>query len=239
MSITAAIDLLSTDWKPILKKINPAKLALLNTFHASEIKTYEPAIKILPPQPLIFSAFDLFDFAELRTVFIFQDPYRNIDKKTHIPEAHGLAISVPDGVKTPPSLRNFIKELKDDIPDTASKTSAFVKSTDLTEWATNSKTLLLNSALTLRQHNSNSHATEWQPYTDSLIKYISTHHPGVIFVLLGNWAKRKSALIDESKHPIITAAHPSPLSAHRGFFGSKIFSRCNTAAEKLGYKAPF
>lgn len=239
MSVTAAIDLLSTDWKPILKSINTKQLDILNLFHEKETKTYEPTIKILPPQPLIFAAFDLFNFAELRTVFIFQDPYKNIDPKTNIPEAHGLAISVPDGVKTPPSLRNFIKELKDDLPDTESETSAFVKSTDLTEWATSSRTLLLNSALTLRQFNSNSHATEWQPYTDSLIKYISDNHPGVIFVLLGNWAKRKSALIDESKHPIITAAHPSPLSASRGFFGSKIFSRCNMAAKKLGYKAPF
>ena len=84
-------------------------------------------------------------------------------------------------------------------------------------------------------------ASQYKDYVLSLlfIKYISDNHPGVIFVLLGNWAKRKSALIDTSKHPIITAAHPSPLSAHRGFFGSKIFSRCNTAAEKLGYKAPF
>lgn len=235
MSITSAINLVKTDWKHILLTVDPTQLAILDKFHNSETNTYEPAIKILPPQPLIFTAFNLFDFKDLRTVFIFQDPYKNIDPKTKLPEAHGLAISVPDGVKTPPTLRNFIKELKDDIPTS----TEFIKSTDLTVWATNTHTLLLNAALTLRQHDSNSHASEWKPYTDALIKYISDNHEGVVFVLLGNWAKEKSKLIDITKHPIITAPHPSPLSAHRGFFGSKIFTKCNDAVKKMGYKEPF
>lgn len=235
MSVTKSINTLKTDWLPILLSVNPEQLTLLDKFHETETGIYEPAVKILPPAPLIFSAFDLFNFADLRTVFIFQDPYKNIDPKTKIPEAHGVAISVPDGVKTPPTLKNFIKELTDDVPHT----SEFIKSTDLTTWAQKTNTLLLNAALTLRQYDSNSHATEWKPYTDALIKYISDNHPGVVFVLLGNWAKNKSKLIDKKKHPVITAPHPSPLSAHRGFFGSKIFSQCNTAATKLGYKEPF
>ena len=237
MSITASVNTIKTDWKDILLKVNPPQLSLLDKFHHVETVTYEPAVKILPPQPLIFSAFDLFNFDELRTVFIFQDPYKNIDPVSKIPEAHGIALSVPDGVKTPPSLKNFIKELKADLPD--SKATDFVKSNDLTEWASTTKTLMLNAALTLRQYDSNSHATEWRPYTDALIKYISDHHKGVVFVLLGNWAKGKAKLIDSSKHPIITSAHPSPLSAHRGFFGSKIFTQCNTASAKLGYDEPF
>lgn len=237
MSITASITSLETDWKNVLLNVNKPQLQLLDKFHNAETVTYEPAIKILPPKELIFSAFNLFNFDELRTVFIFQDPYKNIDPTSKIAEAHGIAISVPDGVKQPPSLRNFIKELKADLPD--SSATAFVKSSDLTEWSKTTKTLMLNAALTLRQHDSNSHATEWRPYTDALITYISKHHKGVVFVLLGNWAKNKAKLIDKSKHAIITAAHPSPLSAHRGFFGSKIFSKCNYALKKMGYKELF
>lgn len=235
MSVSSAINILETDWKSILLKVNPDQLTLLDKFHKEQTDTYEPAVKILPPAPLIFSAFNLFNFEDLRTVFIFQDPYKNIDPKTGIPEAHGVALSVPDGVKTPPSLKNFIKELNDDVPHT----SEFIKSTDLTEWSKRTHTLMLNAALTLIQHNSNSHADEWKPYTDALIKYISDNHKGVVFVLLGNWAKGKAKLINKDKHPIITSAHPSPLSAHRGFFGSKIFSKCNEAVTKMGYKAPF
>ena len=227
------IDNIDTDWQEILLKVNKDSLKKLDAFHKKETDLYEPDVMILPPVKDVFAAFNLFNFAELRTVFLFQDPYINIDKKMKIPEAHGIAISVKDGVKVPPTLRNFIKELKSDLGE--DYISEFIESSDLTKWSKSSKSLMLNASLTVRQYNSNTHADEWKGYTDSIIEYISENKKDVIFVLLGNWAKKKSKLIDKTKHIIISSSHPSPLSAYRGFIGSKIFSKCNEESKKLGY----
>lgn len=177
----------------------------------------EKALKreIFPPGNLIFNAFAQTPFHEVKVVLLGQDPYHNQG------QAHGLAFSVQEGVRIPPSLQNMYKELHADIGMPTPKTG------NLTHWAKQG-VLLLNATLTVRAHEANSHAKiGWTSFTNAVIEKISKERKGIIFLLWGRFAQEKQTLIDVSKHYILKAAHPSPLSAHNGFFGCKHFSKTN------------
>ncbi len=170
---------------------------------------------IFPPKDDIFKAFELSSFEKTRVVILGQDPYHN----DH--QAHGLSFSVPDGVKIPPSLRNIYKELEADL------NIAQNYSGDLQRWASQG-VLLLNSALTVEKNSPGSHAkTAWINFTESVITLLSDHKQNLVFLLWGAHAQQRSKLIDSSKHLILSSSHPSPFSAHRGFFGTKHFSKTN------------
>lgn len=167
----------------------------------------------------IFRAFDLTPFDKTKVVVLGQDPY-------HTPgAAMGLSFSVPDGSKTQPSLQNIFKELKSDLGIKRTKT-------DLTDWAEQG-VLLLNSVLTVRNGQPASHRGKgWETFTDAAIKTLSDGRERLVFILWGNFAIGKLPLIDAHKHVVIKSPHPSPFSAHSGFFGSKPFSKANAALEK-------
>ena len=170
---------------------------------------------IYPETNKIFNAFNLCPPKNVKVVILGQDPYHSED------QAHGLSFSVQQGVKAPPSLRNIFKELDSDIGIARSDT-------DLSDWAKQG-VLLLNSVLTVEDSKPGSHANRgWEEFTDHVIDNISKSNNNVVFVLWGGYAQKKSVLIDESKHLILTAPHPSPLSSYRGFFGSKPFSKINS-----------
>ena len=167
-----------------------------------------------PPKEQIFRALELTEFEDVKVVILGQDPYHNEN------QANGLCFSVSDKVKTPPSLQNMYKELKIDL-------NIEKNSNELEDWAKQG-VLLLNSTLTVKAHEPNSHKNlGWDIFTDFIIKEISDKKESVVFVLLGAFAQKKVPLIDETKHFIIQSPHPSPFSAHRGFFGSKPFSKIN------------
>ncbi|MBP3689392.1 MAG: uracil-DNA glycosylase [Bacteroidaceae bacterium] len=168
-----------------------------------------------PPGPLIFNAFWQTPIDQVKVVILGQDPY-------HGPgQAHGLCFSVRDGIPFPPSLKNIFQEIH-------AETGAPVPATgDLTRWARQG-VFLLNTCLTVRQHQAFSHSNQgWETFTDAVISTISRHCNNVVFLLWGAPAGRKATLIDPHKHHILTSAHPSPLSAYRGFFGNNHFIRCN------------
>ncbi len=177
---------------------------------------------IYPPGSLIFNAFDETPFEKVRVVILGQDPY-------HGPrQAHGLSFSVQEGVTPPPSLVNIFKELKSDI-GMLTPTKG-----DLTCWAKQG-VFLLNAVLTVRANEPASHAKiGWMEFTDAVIRRISDEKTGVVFLLWGKFAQDKQVLIDETKHFVLKAAHPSPLSADKGFFGCKHFSRTNELLMKQG-----
>ena len=169
---------------------------------------------VYPPSPLIFNAFNLTPFDDVKVVILGQDPY-------HGPgQAHGLSFSVPDGVPAPPSLKNIFKEIESDL---GVRMSGYP---NLENWARQG-VLLLNAVLTVRGGEAASHSRAgWQEFTDAVIKHISDNCEGVVFMLWGNFARGKSELIDHSKHCVLEAAHPSPL-ARGAFFGSRHFSKAN------------
>lgn len=172
--------------------------------------------KIYPPGSLIFNAFNLTPFEDVKVVILGQDPYHGYN------QAHGLSFSVLKGTKPPPSLRNMYKEIKADIGVEMPKAYG-----DLTHWAKQG-VFLLNSALTVRDGEPNSHAKiGWQIFTDAVISTLSNKREGLIFLLWGLYAQQKQSLIDETKHHVLKAAHPSPLSAEKGFMGCKHFSKTN------------
>ena len=175
-----------------------------------------------PPGSLIFNAFNLCPFDQVKVVIIGQDPY-------HEPgQAHGLSFSVQDGIAFPPSLQNIFKEIHDDL-GTPIPTSG-----NLTRWAEQG-VLLLNATLTVRAHQAGSHQGKgWEIFTDAAIQALSAQRQGIVFLLWGSYAIRKAALIDRSRHHILTAPHPSPLSAYRGFFGCRHFSQCNQLLQQQG-----
>ncbi len=169
-----------------------------------------------PPGKQIFSAFEHCTFEKLKVVIIGQDPY-------HGPQqAHGLCFSVNENIAHPPSLINIFKELEIDVG------KAYPRSGNLNHWA-DQGVLLLNATLTVRAHQAGSHQNKgWEVFTDAVIQTISREKRGVVFLLWGGFAKKKSKLIDSSQHHILTSGHPSPLSANRGFwFGNGHFSKCN------------
>lgn len=177
---------------------------------------------IYPPGPLIFNAFNHTPFDLVKVVIIGQDPY-------HGPgQAHGLSFSVPDGVKPPPSLVNIYKELSQDL------NVPIPTSGNLSAWA-DQGVLLLNATLTVEAANAGSHQNKgWETFTDTAIEALNAQREGLVFVLWGSYAQKKGAIIDTNKHLVIKSPHPSPLSAHRGFFGSKPFSKINDYLIKQG-----
>lgn len=188
------------------------------------LKTEKAAGKtIYPPGPLIFNAFNQTPFYKTRVVIIGQDPYHGAG------QAHGLSFSVPNGINPPPSLINIFKEIQSDIGIAMPKEYG-----NLTKWAEQG-VLMLNAALTVRANEPFSHAKiGWAEFTDAVIKKISDEKEGVIFLLWGKFAQEKQTLIDETKHHVLKAAHPSPFSAEKGFFGCKHFSKTNEILVKQG-----
>lgn len=170
---------------------------------------------IFPPPKFIFNSMNLCSFENVRVVILGQDPYHGQG------QAHGLAFSVPEDIGVPPSLQNIYKEIHDDIGTPIPKTG------DLTRWAKQG-VLLLNATLTVRAGQAGSHqGLGWETFTDAIIKKISDEKEHVVFLLWGKYAQAKESLIDTSKHLVLKAPHPSPFSAHSGFFGCKHFSRTN------------
>ena len=175
---------------------------------------------IYPPREKVFQALKTTNLEEVKVVILGQDPY-------HGPgQAQGLSFSVPDDIPAPPSLQNILKELLEDV---GVKTSH-----DLTPWAEQG-VLLLNACLTVPAGQANGHAgLIWEEFTDAVIRLVSQEEEHVVFILWGAYARKKKSLIDVSKHLIIESAHPSPLSAYRGFFGSRPFSRANAYLKEMG-----
>lgn len=172
--------------------------------------------KIYPPQKLVFNAFKSTEFDKIKVVILGQDPYHGPN------QAHGLCFSVLPGVKIPPSLVNIYKELTTDIEGFEIPHHGYLQS-----WA-DQGVLLLNTVLTVEQGKAHSHSKcGWEQFTDNVIKAINDNKEGVVFLLWGSHAQKKGAVIDPNKHFILKAPHPSPLSAHRGFFGCGHFSRAN------------
>ncbi len=189
------------------------------------LKSEKAAGQVIYPRGSdIFNAFNTTPFDNVKVVILGQDPYHGSN------QAHGLSFSVQKGVDIPPSLRNIYKELQTDIPGFKIPGHG-----NLTEWATQG-VLLLNATLTVQAANAGSHQKKgWEIFTDTVIKKISDEKQGVVFILWGNYAQSKAALIDESKHLIIRSTHPSPLAVSRGgFFGSRPFSKANDYLLKQG-----
>jgi len=205
--------LIPAPWQQILKdEINSSYFSQLKLFLAKEWENEE----IFPPKEQIFTALKLTPYHKIKVFIVGQDPYHDNN------QAHGLAFSVKQGIKLPPSLRNIYKELETDLGIAVSD-NGFLES-----WAKQG-VLLLNTVLTVRAHQANSHAKKgWELFTDAIIKKVSERKDPVIFILWGSQALKKINFINTDKHFVISSAHPSPLSAYRGFFGSKPFSKVNT-----------
>ncbi len=202
---------MDNSWKPFLEsEFKKPYFLELSKFLKSE---YESKT-IYPPKPLVFRAFTT-DLNKVSVVILGQDPY-------HTPgAAHGLAFSVPSTEKIPPSLVNIYKEIDSDIGSHANASGS------LKNWQ-DQGVLLLNNVLTVEAHRAGSHRGKgWETFTEAVIKYLSDTRENLVFILWGRDARSKKPLIDESKHLILESAHPSPLSAHAGFFGSKPFSKTN------------
>ena len=171
--------------------------------------------KVFPPGRLIFNAFERCAFDDLKVVILGQDPYHRLG------QAHGLSFSVPSNVPKPPSLKNIFKELYSDLG------VPIAESGNLIRWA-NQGVLLLNSILTVREGAPGSHSGRgWELFTDAVIQIIASEKENVVFMLWGAYAQKKCMNISEKKHLVIKTSHPSPFSAHKGFFGSKQFTSCN------------
>ncbi len=180
------------------------------------------ATTCFPPGKLIFNAFDLCPFEEVKVVIIGQDPY-------HGPgQAHGLCFSVNEGVPFPPSLQNIFKEIQSDLG------TPVPVSGNLTRWAEQG-VLLLNATLTVRAHQAGSHQRQgWEEFTDAAIRVLAEQREHLVFILWGSYAQKKGAFIDRARHLVLSSAHPSPLSAYHGFFGNKHFSLANAYLEQYG-----
>lgn len=202
-----------TDWRPLLQaETKKDYWRTLIEFVNAERKTQT----VYPQADDVFKALHLCSYKDVRVVVIGQDPYHGDG------QAMGLSFSVPRGVALPPSLQNIYKELKEDIG--IQRTQG-----DLSDWASQG-VLLLNAVLTVRAHQAASHQGKgWELFTDAVLKAVNDKPEHVVFILWGGFARKKKALIDTSRHTVIESAHPSPLSAYAGFFGSKPFSKTNQA----------
>ena len=191
-------------------------------------KLYETVVKeykttqVFPPSRDLFKAYELCPYHNVKVVILGQDPYHNVG------QAQGMSFSVPKGVPLPPSLQNIFKEIRDDLsilePDCG----------DLSYWAKQG-VLLLNTVLTVRAHQAFSHrGIGWEEFTDATIRAIEEKEDPVVYILWGTPAQKKRSMIRQKKRLVLTAPHPSPLSAYRGFFGSKPFSKCNAYLRKEG-----
>ena len=205
------------DWnEPLAPLFQDERYLKIREFLKEEYRTRV----IYPDMYDLYNCFRYTPFKDLKVVLLGQDPYHNVG------QAHGLCFSVQDGIPFPPSLVNIFKELKSDVG------AEIPNSGNLTKWA-NEGVLLMNTSLTVREHQANSHSKcGWAWFTDSVIRLISEQKEHVVFILWGGNARSKKSLIDQNKHCIIESAHPSPLSAYNGFFGSKPFSRTNAYLQK-------
>jgi uracil-DNA glycosylase len=211
---------IAADWQAVLQDAFDAPgFRELRTFLVQERSLH----RVYPRGSEIFSAFDRCPFERVRVVILGQDPY-------HGPgQAHGLAFSIPPGVPPPPSLQNIFKELRRDLG------IAPPRHGDLRPWAAQG-VLLLNATLTVRAEQAGSHQGRgWEAFTDTVITRLSEQRSGIVFMLWGRHAGNKAALIDSRRHHILTAPHPSPLSAHRGFIGCGHFSRTNALLQDAGH----
>ncbi len=210
---------MKTDWNPILhEQLDQPYWGELQSFVAGE----RQAGPVYPAADKVFAALHLTPYSQVKVLILGQDPY-------HGPgQAHGLCFSVPPGVTPPPSLRNIFAELRADVgcepPDHGS----------LESWAAQG-VLLLNATLTVRAHQAASHQGKgWERFTDAVIEAVAAKEDRVVFILWGAYARKKKRLIDLDRHTVIESAHPSPLSAHNGFLGSRPFSRANAALAAAG-----
>lgn len=184
-------------------------------------KAYENSV-VFPPKDKIFYAFSLTPLENLKVVILGQDPYHGAG------QAQGLAFSTPFNITNPPSMRNMLKEIEDDIGISVCQNG------DLTSWAKDG-VLLINAILTVEESKPKSHhKMGWEIFTDNLIKFISQNSKDIVFILWGSSAIKKEKIIDKSIHHILSGVHPSPLSAYRGFFGCKHFSKTNDILVKFG-----
>ena len=206
-------------WKTRLaNQFNQEYFIRLTEFVRNEYRTKQ----IFPPAKLIFNAFDHTPFNDVKVVILGQDPYHNDG------QAHGLSFSVPDGIQTPPSLVNIYKEINRDLGIPIPTTG------NLTRWA-DQGVLLLNATLTVQAHMAGSHQNKgWETFTDAAIRALSEERENIVFLLWGSYAQKNAAFINSSKHLILTSAHPSPLSAYRGFLGNNHFSETNRYLESKG-----
>lgn len=213
----------SQTWHDVLaeEKKQPYFTNTLNAVAAER----EAGVTVYPPQKDVFNAFRFTELGDVKVVILGQDPY-------HGPgQAHGLAFSVRPGVATPPSLLNMYKELEKSIPGFSRPAHGYLES-----WARQG-VLLLNTVLTVRAGQAHSHASlGWETFTDKVIALINEHRENVVFLLWGSHAQKKGAIIDGQRHHILKAPHPSPLSAHRGFFGCNHFVLANEWLEQHGEK---
>lgn len=208
-------DQVTADWQSVLlEKLNPGDFEKIES---SILRDYQLGKRVFPPVDKIFNAFSTTPLNDVKCVILGQDPYHQPN------QAMGLSFSVPDSITIPPSLRNIFIELEDDL--------GFIppKHGDLTKWAHHG-VLLLNSILTVLNGSPLSHQNiGWEQFVSQVLVTLSNHNPFVVFVLWGKSAQRFEKFIDKKKHKVIKGVHPSPLSAHRGFFGSKPFSEINDA----------
>jgi uracil-DNA glycosylase len=216
MTMTPA---LPKSWRPVLAdEVKQPYYAKLQAFLAEERENYT----VFPPEAEVFSALKLTAYTDTNVFILGQDPYHDDN------QAHGLAFSVRPGVPPPPSLLNIFKELKSDVG------ARLPNNGYLVPWAEQG-VLLLNAVLTVRAHQANSHKGKgWEKFTDAVIRAVSDKEDPVVFVLWGGYARKKAALIDAGRHTILASAHPSPLSARNGFFGSRPFSKTNAALRAAG-----
>ncbi|MBI1363469.1 MAG: uracil-DNA glycosylase [Proteobacteria bacterium] len=214
---------LDPSWKnPLMSEFEQPYMADLRSFLMSE---KERGAVVYPKGDEIFNAFNTTPLDKVKVVILGQDPYHGPN------QAHGLSFSVRKGVPLPPSLQNIYKELEADLGIKVASHG------DLSKWAEQG-VLLLNSVLTVRQAEAASHQNKgWERFTDKVIDLVNTQRSGVAFILWGSYAQAKGKLIDRKKHFVITSPHPSPLSAHRGFFGSRPFSAVNRYLEQNGQSA--
>ena len=188
------------------------------------VATEREGHKIFPPKGQVFTAFDVVPFDQVRVVILGQDPYPSPG------HAHGMSFSVPPGVSPPPSLRNIYKELQSDLGIAPAKNGY------LMGWARQG-IFLLNTVLTVREREPGSHRGQgWEQFTDQVIKLLSARAGRIVFILWGKDAQSKACMINTEEHRVLTSAHPSPMSAHQGFFGSKPFSQTNEALVKKGFE---
>lgn len=201
-------------WKEAIgeEKEKPYFQQILQQLHQAR----HAGVRIYPPQNEVFSAFSLTEFDQVKVVILGQDPYHRPN------QAHGLSFSVKPPVAPPPSLINIYKELATDIEGFVIPRHGY-----LVDWAKQG-VLLLNTVLTVEEGKANSHANwGWETFTDKVIAQLNAHRENIVFLLWGSHAQKKGAFIDRNKHCVLTAPHPSPLAAHRGFFGCHHFSKAN------------
>ena len=210
---------LPKDWRKVLEEeVRSPRFAALQGFVAKERAQHT----VYPPEGQVFAALRLTPYAQVKVLLLGQDPY-------HGPgQAQGLAFSVAPGVPLPPSLRNMFKELQADVGAPPPRDGSLVP------WARQG-VLLLNAVLTVREGEANSHAGKgWEHFTDAVIRAVGHKEEPVVFLLWGRYAQKKQSLIDTKRHAVLTGVHPSPLSAKKGFFGSRPFSRANEELQARG-----